>query len=84
MYTNVELFASHTVQRHFVWHRNILFAHELQECGSDSLVILSGADKIVPSSAVRFHLEKHNQEVGPENSRIQTVYLDDAPHGGKP
>lgn len=77
-----ELFASYTVQRHFCWHRNILFANELQKSGSDSLVILSGADRIVPSSAVRDHLEKYKNIQGESASRIQSVYLEDAPHGG--
>lgn len=70
------------MQRHFTWHRNILFAHELQESGADSLVILSAADKIVPSNAVRSHIEKFNQKIGAENSLVHSLYLEGAPHGG--
>lgn len=46
----------------------------------DTLVILSGADRIVPSEAVMAYLRKHKLESA--NSRIHAVYLDDAPHGG--
>ena len=69
------------MQRHFCWHRNILFAHELDSAGVDTLIILSGADRIVPSDAVMTYLRKHKLESA--NSKIHAVYLEDAPHGGE-
>ena len=74
------------MQRHFTWHRNILFANELHEAGSKSLVILSGADGIVPSEIVRSHIEDYNNALlldsSTEEVRIETLYLDGASHGG--
>ena len=79
-----ELFAANAVQRHFNWARNILWAHELQEMKVETLVLVSGADKVVPSLEVQRHIEEFNvgmQSKG-ERSYVGSEVFETAGHGG--
>ena len=78
-----ELFAANAVQRHFFWARNILWAHELQDKQVESLVLLSGSDKVVPSLEVERHIQEHNlnlEESG-QRSCVDSVIFEAAGHG---
>lgn len=78
-----ELFAANAVQRHFYWARNILWAHELQDKEVESLVLLSGSDKVVPSLEVERHIKEHNLslEKSGQKSRVDSVVFESAGHG---
>ena len=79
-----ELFAANAVQRHFNWARNILWAHELQERKVESLILVSGSDKVVPSLEVARHVDDHNILMQSEGKRsyVDSEIFDDAGHGG--
>ena len=79
-----ELFAANAVQRHFNWARNILWAHELQEIKVESLVLVSGADKVVPSLEVQRHIEEFNVDMQSrgERSYVGSEVFESAGHGG--
>ena len=79
-----ELFAANAVQRHFNWARNILWAHELQEREVETLILVSGGDKVVPSLEVARHIEDHNVQMQSEGKRsyVDSEVFDDAGHGG--
>lgn len=52
-----ELHVSHTLSRHFWWHRNILWAEELPPT-VPTTVLLSGRDEIAPAASVREYLQQ--------------------------
>lgn len=79
-----ELFAANAVQRHFNWARNILWAHELQERKVESLILVSGADKVVPSLEVHRHVEEFNVDMQSKGQRsyVASEVFEETGHGG--
>jgi pimeloyl-ACP methyl ester carboxylesterase len=78
-----ELFAVHAVQRRCVWFSTVLWAHELQERGIESLVLVSSEDKIVPSAEVSRHITEHGESMrsAGERSHVAVEMLELAQHG---
>ena len=78
-----ELFSVHAVQRHLVWSRNVLWAHELQDLGVETLVIVSDKDDVVPSMEVMQHITDHNTALNEKKiqSKVRVESLVDAGHG---
>jgi pimeloyl-ACP methyl ester carboxylesterase len=78
-----ELFAANAVQRHFYWSRNILWAHDLQDKQVESIVLLSGSDRVVPSLEVARHIQEHNLDLerSGQQSCIDSEIFETAGHG---
>ena len=78
-----EMFAVHAVQRQLAWHRNVLFANELQKSNIASYIIVSANDKVVPSLAVEEHIMEHQalMRTTPDASCVDVKVLPFAEHG---
>eukprot|EP00122_Pirum_gemmata_P015735 Pgem_evm2s14714 len=80
-----ELYISHTLSRQFSWSNAVIFASDLPIINvnndpqlqiNKNIVILSGADAIVPSHDVNNYLQGYNNEVlGKENKRLHTEVI---------
>ena len=61
-----------TLARHFVWHRNVIWANDLPKNGR-AVAVLSENDVIVPSAAVKEYLKDHD---------VDCVWLEKCGHAG--
>ena len=65
-----ELSISYSLQRHFYWYKNVLFAHQ---CTFEkTLVILAEKDQIVPSKKIKDYLLNHNNQNN--NQKIDIIF----------
>lgn len=78
-----ELYIAHTLSRRFWWHDNILFPEQLP---CPTAVVLSGADFIVPSHAVRQHLSsfesRRRRQEADGHAPVRVVWLEGVGHAG--
>ena len=65
-----DVFILHAARRHFWWWQNVLWAEEIPH---HTTVVLSGADEVVPSAAVRDYLVPRG---------VRTVWLEGCSHAG--
>jgi hypothetical protein len=75
-----EIHVNNALRRNFWWYRNILWASDLQRQRLPALICLSELDTIVPSDAVRRHIEQHAEKVGEENV-VDSYVMQGAFHG---
>jgi len=81
-----EVFAVNAVQRRISWHRNLLFANELESSHRKipSLLVVSENDKVVPSLAVEHHIHEHQslmRTTSDTSSCVDVAVLKSAEHG---
>lgn len=76
-----ELHINNALRRNFWWYRNIVWASDLQRRKLPSLVCLSEKDEIVPSSAVKRHIDQHAKRTGNANV-VESYMMQGANHGG--
>ncbi len=70
-----ELYIANTLSRQFSWSHAVLFAEDLPP--GENLVVLSGADAIVPAQLVRAYLQKCNEKT----KRTEIIWHPDMHHG---
>jgi pimeloyl-ACP methyl ester carboxylesterase len=75
-----ELHINNALRRNFWWYRNIVWASDLQRSGLPSLVCLSEKDEIVPTNAVKRHIEQHAKRMGDANV-VDSYIMHGANHG---
>ena len=75
-----EIHVNNALRRNFWWYRNILWASDLQRQRLPALICLSELDTIVPSDAVRRHIEQHAEKMGEENV-VDSYVMQGAFHG---
>lgn len=82
-----EIWTSHVLRRNFFWHDTVLWPDTLRPV--PTLVILNGADHIVPALSVQLLLQaearRRRQEQAPaegaEHEVLEVVMFNDMPHG---